>query len=173
MKNKKSLLIGMMSALLFILFFNGVFQSLIILLLNGSIESFAFTITGFSPIVILETTSYNIYLNSILLLSPMVIYILFMELTLMLLSKTTPDTTRYSLILFLLLLFGYLIIITFYGMIELILFPSTGSLWGRLVQLWELEGGQIYVLVAFILLVLFSYLQITQKRLMQYLVINK
>jgi len=172
MKNKKSLLIGMISALLFILLLNGVFQSIIILLLNGSIESFTFTITGLSPVVILKSTD-NIYLNSFLLLSTMVIYMLFMELTLVLLSKTTPNTTRYSLIFFQLLLLGYLIIITFYGMIELVLSPNTNSLWGRLVQLWELEGGQIYVLVAFVLLLLFSYLQIAQKRLMHYLAINK
>lgn len=172
MKNKKSLFIGVILALFSILLLNGIIQYLLVLLFDSDIEKIHFSITGLSPILLLDTTT-NTYVNSFLLISPFLINILFLELAFIFLNHSTPGTSRYSGIVFLLFIVGYLIVATFYGMIELIISSNNSSFWGRLVKLWYIEGYQIYVLIALVMVIVLSYLQYLQKRLMKYLVINK
>lgn len=168
MKNKKSLLIGIAISLFAVFFLNGVLQSLFLIIFNTDIEKFHFSMSGFSPIFQLNN-SLNIYLNSFLLLIPIFINLAFLELSLMLLKKFPQGIFRFSSIVFVLFLVGYLIIFTFYGLIELLLNPFNNSLWSKLTILWVLEETKIYVFIIFVLLALFTYLQFVQKRLMQYL----
>lgn len=168
MKNKKSLLIGIAISLFAVFFLNGVLQALFLIIFNTDIEKFHFSMSGFSPIFRLND-SLNIYLNSFLLLLPIIINLVFLELSLTLLKKFPHGTFRFSSIVFVLFLVGYLIIFTFYGLIELLLNPFNYSLWSKLTILWVLEGTKIYVFIIFVLVALFTYLQFVQKRLMQYL----
>lgn len=100
---------------------------------------------------------------------PIIINLVFLELSLTLLKKFPQGIFRFSSIVFVLFLVGYLIIFTFYGLIELLLNPFNNSLWSKLTILWVLEETKIYVFIIFVLLALFTYLQFVQKRLMQYL----
>ena len=171
MKNKKSILIGIILAILFILFFNGVFQYLLLLLFNANIEKFEFSMLGFFPTVQLKE-NINI-LNRFFLLLPIIISIIFIELSFTLLNKLPLVVLRYSAIIFILVVMGDVIVFTFYGAIQLLLNPLSNSLWSKLISLWQLSGGKIYVLIFFIILVLFAYLQLLQKRLMKFIVIPK
>ena len=171
MKNKKSILIGIILAILFILFFNGVFQYLLLLLFNANIEKFEFSMLGFFPTVQLKE-NINI-LNTFFLLLPIIISIIFIELSFTLLNKLPLGVLRYSAIIFILVVMGDVIVFTFYGAIQLLLNPLSNSLWSKLISLWQLSGGKIYVLIFFIILVLFAYLQLLQKRLMKFIVIPK
>ena len=172
MKNKKSILIGFILAILFILFFNGVFQYLLLLLFNANIEKFEFSMLGFFPTVQLKE-NINIYINTFFLLLPIIISIIFIELSFTLLNKLPLVVLRYSAIIFILVVMGDVIVFTFYGAIQLLLNPLSNSLWSKLISLWQLSGGKIYVLIFFIILVLFAYLQLLQKRLMKFIVIPK
>ena len=172
MKNKKSILIGIILAILFILFFNGVFQYLLLLLFNANIEKFEFSMLGFFPTVQLKE-NINIYINTFFLLLPIIISIIFIELSFTLLNKLPLGVLRYSAIIFILVVMGDVIVFTFYGAIQLLLNPLSNSLWSKLISLWQLSGGKIYVLIFFIILVLFAYLQLLQKRLMKFIVIPK
>ena len=172
MKNKKSILIGMIIAILFVLFFNGVFQYLFLLFFNTNIENFEFSMLGFFPLVQLEENT-NVYINTFLLLLPIIINIIFIELSFSLLNKFPLGVLRYSAIIFILVVIGYVIVFTFYGTIQLLINPLSNSLWSKLISLWQLSGGKVYVLIFFIILVLFAYLQLLQKRLMKFIIIPK
>ena len=172
MKNKKSILVGLFFAIISVLFFNGIIQYLIFYLADIEVGEFQFTISGLTPITTLPL-DLNIYLKSLFIIIPVLINIFFIELLFLLLGKTSSGFMRYSTIVFLILLSGYLIISVFYGLIELILSSSSSSIWERIIELWQLEGNQVFAFVFFVILVLFGYLQIMQKRLMQYLIVSK
>lgn len=150
MKNIKSIIIGATLALISILFLN----------------------YGLSIFLQLITIS-NIYVNSLLLILPIVLNILIMELSLLFLRQSKQDVSRYSAIVFLIILIGNFILVTFYGMIELVISININSIWGRIVELWQIQGNEIYVLVAFVLLIVLTYVPTVQKRLMQYIIVNK
>lgn len=170
MKNIKTIIIGIALTLITVLFINGIFQYLLALIFETDIEKFKFSIYGLSPVIFIDNDS-NIYTNTFLLLSPVLLNFLFMEISLLFLKQSKLDKLRYSVITFLILLIGYFILTTFYSMIELVISLNNNSLWVKLVHLWQLEGNQIYVLIAFVILVVITYLQLTQKRLMQHIVV--
>ncbi|MDA3861687.1 MAG: hypothetical protein PF445_10705 [Melioribacteraceae bacterium] len=172
MQNKKPLFIGIALALIFIFFVNGILQYLLLTLLGTEVQDFELTVFGLKPVFQLDTT-INIYIKSFLLLSPVALTVLFMEGLFFLLRKSFPSSLRFTAIVVQVLLSGHLIVSVFYGLIELVLVPTNNSIWGKLVELWGLEGSEIYVAVFFFLVVLLGYLQITQKRLLQYLSENK
>lgn len=149
MKNKESILIGIVLSLLFI-----------------------FVATGLSSIILIDEAK-NIYLNSLLLLAPIIAVVFVIEISFVILGKSKLGLLRYSTIVFLLFISGYLIINIFYGLFRLALFPARNSIWLSLSKLWQLEGNQTYVLLGFILVVTLSYLQIVQKRLMQYISVKE
>lgn len=157
-----------MLATVIVLFFSGFIQYLLILLFNAEVEKFQFSMFAFSPNFNLAENS-NIYLNTVLFLLPILINLSIMEFSIFVLGKLPLGVWRYSLIVCLVIMAGYIIVFTFYGMIELIIAPLNNSIWSKVTRLWELDGTQIYVFVSFTLLVLFTYLQFFQKRLMQYL----
>lgn len=171
MKNKKSLLIGLILAAVVVLFFSGVLQYLLLLFLNVEVEKFHFTMFAFSPTFTLTEYS-NIYLNTVLFLFPILINLIILEFCLFLLGKLPLGVWRYSLIVCLVIMAGYIIVFTFYGLIELIIAPQNDSIWTKVIKLWELDGTQIYVFVSLTILAIFTYLQFLQKRLMQYLVLE-
>jgi len=77
-----------------------------------------------------------------------------------------------SIIIFILLIIGYVIIFTFYGTIVTMLNPTSNLIWSKLITLWQLSGGKIYVLFFFIIIILFAYFQLIQKRLMKYILVS-
>ena len=172
MKNVKSLITGATTALFFIFALSGIFQYVVILLFGVDVNGFQLSINGLIPIFVCDENIGN-YTFSFLLLLPVLSGILFIELSFFILSKLANGFVRYSTIVFLIIISGHLIVSVFYGLIKLILFPSNLSIWEKLTGVWQLEENQIYGFVFFIILVLFGYLQIMQKRLMQYLIVNK
>ena len=172
MRNKKSIIIGTLLAVVFVLFLNGLFQYLLALLFGVKLEEFQFSIFRLTPIWILESST-SIVVNSIMLLSSLAVTIIFVEFLFQVLKKSVLGLLRFSTITLLLFLSGYLMLFVFYQLIELILFPTNSSSFGKLVELWQIEGNQVYVVVVFILVILLTYLQIVQKRIMQYISVNK
>ena len=172
MKNKNPLIFGVLIAAIFLLLINGLLQSLVLYFANINLEQYSVGITGLSPVYTLSD-SFNNYTITLFLLLPVLINILSIEFSFLLLSKSKVGMFRKTAITFILLIVGYIIVFVFYGLINLVLSPSNTFLWSRLITLWQLEGNQNFVFIFFIIVLLFSYLQITQKRLMQYLVISK
>jgi hypothetical protein len=171
MKKNKTILLGVLFSIFFLLFVNGFLTYLVLLLLNLEITKYSIAITGVSLKFTLNN-GHNIYLNSLILLSPIIINIIVLEFSFLLLKKLKKEAFRNFIISFVLIIIGYIIITIFYGLFELIILDKTHSLWGRLTDLWQLEGNQIFAFIFFVIVVLFAYLQITQKRLMGYLTLN-
>ena len=171
MKKNKTIIFGVLSAILFLSFINGLLNYLILLSLNIKINEFALAITGVTLDFTLNNST-NIYFNSFLLLFPIIINIIALEFSFSFLKKAEQGAFRNFIISFALIIIGYIIISIFYGLFELIILSNTKSLWGKLTNLWQLEGNQIFAFIFFVIVVLFTYLQITQKRLMGYLIVN-
>ena len=171
MKIKNSILLGVFLTTIFLVFLNGVFQSGILLLFGFTILDCNFTIWGFIPIFELNK-GMNAYLKTILILLPLIINLVFIEASFLLLKKTAVGFVRNTIIIFLLLITGYLLIVVFYGMIELVINPSAISGWKSILEIWNFVGNQIYVFVVLIVLALFTYLQIIQKRIMRFITIK-
>jgi len=172
MKNKKSLLIGILITLIFIFFVSGILQYLVVSLLGVSIEEVAFSASGITPIFNVSTGS-NIYLNVFILFSKLFISISFLELGLLLLSKFPIGAFRFTVITSILSLIGYLILTFFYGIISTLVSASSISNFAKLIQLLELEENQGFALLFFLLIIFVGYLHLVQKRVMQYLSVDK
>jgi hypothetical protein len=172
LKIKKSIFIGALLATIVIVLLNGLIHSSILLLIGANILNYDFTIWGITPTVELNN-EIGVFLKTILILLPLILNFVFVESSFLLLKKTSQGFARNTIIIFLLLIAGYLLIVVFYGMIELIINPSAQSSWKNILELWNFVGNQLYVFVALVILALFSYLQIMQKRIMRFITINK
>jgi hypothetical protein len=169
MKNKNPLFYGILIAIAFLFVINGLLNSLFLFLVDINIESYSIGIAGLNPLYTLSDSTNN-YTSTVLLLFPVIINMVLIELAIIFLSKSKVGTFRKTIIAFALLIIGYVIVFVFYGLIELILAPNSNSLWLKITVLWQLEGNQIFVFVFFVIVVLFAYMQVTQKRILQYLV---
>ena len=172
MQNKKPLLIGVLTTLLFIFFISGALQYLVVSLLGITIEEVAFSGSGITPIFIISAGS-SIYFNVFIIFLKLFISILFLELGLLLLSKFPIGTLRFATITSILSLIGYLILTFFYGIISTLVSASSNSNFAKLIQLLELEQNQRFALLFFLLIIFVGYLHLVQKRVMQYLSVDE
>ena len=137
-------------------------------LFGFNIDEYSFAITGLSPkFSIIQ--SNNINENTFLLLVPVLITLITLEFSFLFLNKLSVGFVRNSLITFILIIAGYLIILVFYELFKVVLVPQDSILWGKIIKLWHLEGNQIFVFLFFVLIILFSYLQLLQQRLIKFI----
>jgi len=168
MKNKKSLLIGILITLIFIFLISGVLQYLTANLLGVTIKDVIFSGSGITPIFEISIEN-NTFVNLFLIFSKVLISILFLEFCLLLLSKFTVGIYRFTTITSILSLIGYLIISFFYGIITTLLSSSSNSSFTKLINLLELDGNKSIAIIFFLLIFFIGYLHLVQKRVMQYL----
>ncbi len=169
---RKSILLGIILALVFSLFFNGLIHTSILLILGVKITEFRFVVWGFSPVFYTNIVASNLG-KTILVLLPLILNIAFVELSFIVLSRTGAGFLRNTIITLLLILIGYIVVAVFYGMIELLINSPNIPIWENIIQIWSFSENQVYGFVGFIILALFTYLQIVQKRIMKFIVVNK
>jgi len=172
MKNKNSIIIGLSVAIIFIFLFNGLLEYLQLRVLGIGPQLGDLTLGGLKVIYNLPT-EVSPFLTTLILLFPILNSILFVEISFLILKKTSVGLHRNSTIIFQLLLTGFLIVFVFVGIIKLALSIESSSLWENIILIWKLEGSQVYVLIVFVVLVLFTYLQLIQKRIMNYISIEE
>lgn len=172
MKIQKSIFIGGFLSIIFIVFLNGIIQLGILSGLGINILGYRFSTWGFSPFFEFNNGMSN-SLKTFIIVIPLMLNLLFIEIPFLLLKRISAGLYRNTVIIFLLLLTGNLLVVVFYEMIELIINPVTSSRWENLLKIWNFVGNQKYVFVAFIILALFTYLQLVQKRTMKFFNINK
>lgn len=172
MNNKKSIIAGLSAALIFIFLLNGLLQYLELLVLNIEVQFGQLTLGGLTVLASIPS-EMNRYFATLIFLLPVFNSLLFIETSFLILKKTPLGMLRNSTIIFQLLLTGFLIIFVFVGMIKLAISANSSSLWKNIILVWKLEGTQIYVLIAFVVLVVFTYLQLIQKRIMKYISVDE
>ena len=172
MKNKIPLMVGFLTALLLILLISGILQYLIVHLLGITIEGVTFSSSGLTPIFNVNSED-NIFFNSLLIFSKLLILISLLELGLLLLSKFPIGIYRFATISSVLFFVGYLILSFFYGIISTLVLSDSNSNFVKLIKLLELEGNQSFALIFFLLIIFVGYLHLVQKRVLQYLNVDE
>lgn len=147
-------------------------QYLVVSLLGVTVEEVNFSGSGLIPIFNISIEN-NIYFNSFLIFSKVLISIPFLELGLYLLSKFPMGIYRFVTITSILSFIGYLILTFFYGIISTLVSSSSNSNFTKFIKLLELEENQSFALLFFLLIVFVGYLHLVQKRVMQYLSIHE
>ena len=161
-------MVGFLIALISILLISGILQYLIVHLLGITIEEVTFSSSGLIPIFNVNSED-NIFFNSLLIFSKLLVIISLLELGLLLLSKFPIGIYRFTIISSVLFLVGYLILSFFYGIISTLVLSNSNSNFATLIKLLELEGNQNFALIFFLLIIFVGYLHLVQKRLLQYL----
>ncbi len=143
-------------------------QYLVIKLLGVTVEEVTFTYSGLTTNFIVNAEN-NIFFNSFLIFLRLFISISFLELGILLLSKFPMGVYRFVTITSILSLVGYLIITFFYGTISTLVLSNSISSFSNLIELWGVEGNKSFALIFFLLIIFVGYLQLVQKRVMQYI----
>lgn len=150
MKNKKALILGLSSGIISIAALPLLFQSIMALILgiDFNLNGGTFEITGKASII----------LSAIVYAASPVSLFIEIELCAFLLRKVPPGNFRYSLIMIILIIVGYLIISIFYGAFSVLLQASPDNLWVKLVTVLEIHETGRMVFMFFILLIFTGYL---------------
>jgi len=166
--NNWFVLSGGVFAVLNILFFTGLFQLIVALLFGVNNFYLEFNTVILAPVFSFsEHTSVIAY--GFIYLSPITFNIILLELGTALLKKTSLGSKRFSLIVFNLIIAGYLIINVFYGTAISLLTENSGNDWSQLMLLLNIHGnGKIFFMFAVILLLTFELKQ-TAKRILEYI----
>ena len=168
-KNKNSIIIGFLTGIVTITFLPEIFQSLIHLIISDFPQSL-----NFNGLFVLK---YNIeadksLISSIIISgSPFIILIIVSEISFFVLKKTSLGFNRYSLIIYLIILNGFLIIKTFYGCFVIVLQSDLlNDVFVLSSTLFENIEGQI-VFVFLLVIILTVYLNLVIKRISNYIII--
>jgi len=168
MKNKKPLLIGILITLLFVFFINGILQYFLLKSFGVTVDEITFSGAGLTSFFSIDREN-NIYFNTLLIFSKLLISISFLELGILLLSKFSIGNYRFATITSILSLLGYLILTFFYGVLSSLVSETSNSSFSKMLHLLELEGNQNLALMFFLLIIFVGYLHFVQKRVLQYL----
>jgi len=169
-KNKSAIAAGLIAAFIVIFFLAGLFQGLCGYLFNAAPINFEFGWSGLT--VVLDLTDVNfIFSKIIIILSPIISIILSIELSHYFLKKLPFGFLRFSILVFQLLLAGYLMITVFYGAVLILLKSEVSNIWVNLASVFELSEGKEIVLIFLMVIILFGYLNLVQKRISNYITI--
>ena len=168
MKNKKAFLYGTVFGLLAVAFGNELFQALIAFLTGNSEYSINF---NYFTIVteIYADSSLPLFEATLLFVSPIIFSIAVIEFAHFLMKRKPAGTTRFSLVIFNLIVAGYLIVKFFYGAFVSIVSPEIYSDWSGLLNYFEAEFSTKLVLSLFSIILLTGYFNLSSKRVMKYI----
>lgn len=157
-------LISLAAGLVSILIVNELFKGLVTFILTGANIDFVFRgIMLDAQIPAGELHSLATY--TAIFLSPYLLSIILIEISLMILTKTTNDRFRSSVIIYQLVNIGYLIFTTVLGILTLVLKASVSTNWSRLMEFGNYSRGEKIMFMFFILILLLTYINILTKRI--------
>lgn len=171
MKNISSFFGGFSLGLLGVFFLSGLVQYFFANFYIDGVVNLTFSWIGIATNISSQNALTPIA-NTIIVFGKIISLMLFIELLFGILRKSKIGVVRNSAIIAILFQTGFIIIYLFYEMIFYFVERSNGNIIEEIIQQWNLEGNQIYVLVLFVIMVLFTYLQTVQKRIMKYISVN-
>jgi len=155
-------------AVLNILFFTGLFQVIVALLFGIHNFSLEFKAVIFAPVFsFTEKTSVIAY--CIIYLTPIAFNIILLEFGTVLLKKTSLGSKRFALIVFNLIIAGYLIVNVFYGAAVSLLTENYGNDWSQLLSILNIHGNKRIFFMFAVILLLTIELKQTAKRILEYI----
>ena len=169
-KNKSAIAGGLIAAFIVIFFLDDLFQGLCGYLFNAVPINFEFGWTGLTVVINLANVNF-IFSKIIIILSPVISIILSIELSHYFLKKLPLGFFRFSILVFQLILAGYLMITVFYGAVSILLKSEVNNIWVNLATVFELSEGKEIVLIFLMVIILFGYLNLIQKRISNYITV--
>lgn len=160
------------AGLITVLYFNEFVKGSAAVLLTGGEVYYLFKgiiLTAVIPI----TKNTGIYTYSFLLLIPLLLSVLFIEISSVILRKNNNMNLRQGLVIFQLINVGYLVVNIFIGIISVIFKGFLKSNWARLLEYAEVDYNKQLILMLLILIFLFTYINYSANRLKKYITIVK
>lgn len=163
---KKFLIIGagILSGLIVILLIAPLIHGLMVSLLTH--ETVSYTLRG-----IRLNPDYNflsedsIIIVTLIKVSPLLVSIIAIEISMLLISRSNDDKIRSGLIVFLLVNIGYLIFVIFLGVLSMLLESKIETLWIDWMRYLQVEGTQKLLIMFVVLFMVFIYINLTSRRM--------
>ncbi|MFH1196271.1 MAG: hypothetical protein V1720_11190 [bacterium] len=165
-QNKPALLSGILSGLISAIFLTELFQAFTTIVLNGEFSGFGFSMKGFYCNYSFAP-GLSAFTEILISLSPVIFSIFVIELASFFLRKTGLGFYRFTLIVFVLINVGYLIIKFFYGAFAVI-FKMPDNDWTFFLQSIGVEGQAVIPVIFFAIIFLIAYLNFSSRRLIKY-----
>lgn len=152
------------AGLITVLIINELFKGLVAYVLTGAKINFVFRgIMLDARVPVAELGNLASY--TAVFLSPYLLSIVLIEVSLMLLARSSNDRFRSSVIIFQLVNIGYLIFTTVLGILTLLLKATVSTNWSKLMEFGNYTRGQKIIFMFFILILLLTYINILTKRI--------
>ncbi|NCS87845.1 MAG: hypothetical protein GW789_03735 [Ignavibacteria bacterium] len=163
---KKFLIIsaGMFAGLIVLLFIAPLVHGLMVSLLTNENVSYSFKGIRLTPDYNF-LSKYNIILVTLIKVSPVLVSIIAIEISMMLIGYSNEDKVRSGLIVFQLVNIGYLIFIIFLGVLSMILESQIETLWVDWMRYLQVESTQKLLIMFVLLFMVFIYINLTSRRM--------
>ncbi|NOX17545.1 MAG: hypothetical protein GXO87_04595 [Chlorobi bacterium] len=168
MKNRKAVFFGILSGALVVFFGSEIFQAAAALAAGNVEYAIAFNYAG-AATKIYSPSSLPFAEALFLFLSPVIFSIALIEFAHYLLKRKPIGTARFSLVIFNLIVSGYLIVKIFYGVFVSIAAPDIYSDWSGLMNYLGMEFSTKIVFGIFSILLLMGYFNLSSRRIMKYI----
>jgi hypothetical protein len=166
MKNKSSIVTGLLAGTISLLFLPELFQLLIAVIINVNVD---FSLGYFFPIVSLNAQpGSSIWSFVVTGLSPFLYLIIICETGSLLLRKTYAGYYRYSLIIFLLVNIGYMLFYSFFNSVVVILNLGFSTDWKNILSVVGFKDLKYLIYIFFIIILTAGYLNLVTKRVLKY-----
>jgi hypothetical protein len=167
--NKKVLLYGLVFAGLYALVFVELIQGFIAWITGASGVSFRISGIKLYAGFILNGGAV---INAVIFIVPYILTILAIELAMRLLKKYPQGFKRHFIIVFSLVLSGFLLFDTFYGAFSVILRFNFENDWVQLVNMLNITEGERLISALFVIILTAGYLNLSTKRIIKYINIH-
>ncbi len=159
-----AIILGIITGLIAVLYLNELVKGISALLLIKQNISLAFN--GISLQISFPMNNQNsFYTYLLVLITPFLTNVLFIEISFIWLNKTVNDHLRSSIIIFQLINIGYLIFAAFIGILSIILDSSYSTEWITILNQENLSYNQKLIFMLFVLILLLGYINILTKRI--------
>ena len=159
-----AVIFGLVAGLIAVLYLNEFVKAISAFILIKQNVSIAFN--GIKLTVSFPFSNLNSpYIYLLVMTTPFIANVLFIETAFILLSKTASNHIRSSLIIFQLINIGYLIFAAFIGILSIILNSSISTEWTTLLNHGNLSYNQKLIFMLLVLILLLGYMNILTKRI--------
>lgn len=173
MKKIYSVILGLVAGLVTVLVLDQLFKGLIAYIEVGSSVQILFRGIRLNVEFPAENVK-SFFIFSAIIISPFVLSLFLIEITLAVLGRLSSDHVRSAVIVFQIINIGYLIFAAVLGILSVALHTASSSEWSLLLDYGGLSYNQKLIFVFLIMFLLLGYINILTKRIRKSIpVINK
>ncbi len=164
MKKSYALVIGLLSGIVTVLAVDQLIKGLLAYIFIGPGVHIYFSGIRFDvnfPVNVMT----NFFLYALIVVSPFLMSLLLIEISLLVLGKISSDFARSSIIVFQLINIGYLIFAAVIGILSILIQTTFQTDWSTLLNHGGLSYNQKLIFMFFVLFLLLVYINILTKRI--------